>query len=150
VATVADLTLDLVRAAAADVAAAHGLDLVVLFGSAARDGFARAGDVDLGVRAARPVDWLPLHDALARRLGTGDVDVVDVGRASPLLLAHVARDGVPLYERVPGAFAEFRADAVRRFDDTRHEREALRADVTRRLRELSPAAPDLRPWGAGG
>ncbi len=148
-AAVADLTLDRVRAAAADLAAAHGLDLVVLFGSAARDGFARAGDVDLGVRAAGPVDWLPLHDALARRLGTGDVDVVDLGRASAVLLAHVARDGVALYERAPGAFAEFRADAARRFDETRPDRDALRAAVRRRLRELGPAAPDLRPWGEG-
>lgn len=44
-------------------------------------------------------------------------------RASPLLLALVARDGVPLYEARHGAFAGFYSLAIRRFADTRRFRE---------------------------
>jgi len=146
---VRDLTLDALRDAARDVAEAHGLDLVVLFGSAARDGFARAGDVDLGVRGTPPGGEFILYGVFADRLGTGAVDVVDIGRASPVLVAHVARDGVAVYERVPGAFDGFRREAARRFDETQPEREAAWADVRRRIRALAPAAPDYRPWGAG-
>lgn len=61
-AAVAHLTLDLVRGAARDVAEAYALDLVVLFGSAAREGFTEARDVDLAVtgdagRGEPPDGW---------------------------------------------------------------------------------------------
>lgn len=137
---VAHLTLDRLRAAARAVAEAYALDLVVLFGSAARDGFAAAGDVDVGVRAAGTVDRRPLYDAFARRLGTGSVDVVDLRAASPTLQLLVARDAVPLYERDPDDFAEFWSLAARRFADARKFREAQRAFIHDFLAEYDLAA----------
>lgn len=135
-AAVAHLTLDLLRAAAREVAEAYALDLVVLFGSAAREGFAAAGDVDLGVRAARPVDdWLQLYEAFVGRLGTAAVDVVDLRRASPTLQVKAAEDAVVLYERTPGEFAAFATLAGRRFDDARKFRDAEREYVRDYLRE---------------
>jgi len=52
------------------------------------------------------------------------VDVTDLARADPVLLALAARDGVPIYEREPGEFAPFASLAARRFADTRKFREA--------------------------
>lgn len=153
-ASVAHLTLDRLRAAAREVAEAHGLDLVVLFGSAAREGLAEARDVDLGIRGegARAADWgMPAaYVPLLRRLDTDAVDVVDLGSASPLLLAHVARDGVPLFEATPGAFAAFRADAERRFEDALPQYDAEWEETKRAIRALLPPEPDYRPWGDAG
>lgn len=154
---VADMTLDLLRAAAAEVAAAYALDLVVLFGSAARDGFATARDVDLAVtgdaeRGMPAGGWswgreATLYAAFAQRLGVV-VDLVEADRASEVLQAHVARDGVPLYERTPGAFARFQETANRRFEETQEQRDAEWEETKRGIRALLPPTPDYRPWGS--
>lgn len=154
---VAHLTLDSLRAAARAVAEAYALDLVVLFGSAARDGFAEAGDVDLAVtgdpaRGKPEGGWgwgreFVLSHAFTQTLGTDAVDLVEADRASALLQAHVARDGVPVYERAPGAFDAFRRDAERRFEAMRPQYEAEWEETKRLIRTLLPPAPDYRPWG---
>jgi predicted nucleotidyltransferase len=122
------------REAARDVAGPFGLRLVVLFGSAARQDRAPS-DLDLGVLGSAAIDAVALTNALTRALGTQAVDVTDLRRADPVLLALVAREGVPLFEREPGAFAAFASLAARRFADTRKFRdaqaEALRADIAR-------------------
>lgn len=122
------------RAAATDVGRQAGLRLVLLFGSAAR-GEVGAEDLDLGVLGTGPVDAVALTNQLVRRLGVQQVDVTDLRRADPVLLAQAARDGVPLYEGSPGEFARFASLAVRRFADTRKfrvsEREAIRDYVAR-------------------
>lgn len=154
---VAHLTLDLVRTAAREVAETYALDLVVLFGSAAREGFAAAGDVDLAVIGGTASDdgWAygaeaGLSSEFARRLDTAAVDLVGADRASALLQAHIARDGVPVYERRPGAFAEFRAAAERRFEDAWPRYEAEWEETKRLIRVFLPPEPDYRPWGEPG
>lgn len=154
---VSHLTLDLLRAAAREVAEAYGLDLVVLFGSAAREGFAEAGDVDLAVTGGDDAriptgGWgygreAVLGSAFSSRLGTGAVDLVEVDRSSPLLQAHVARDGVPLYECVPGTLDAFRHEAERRFEAALPGYEAEWEETKRQIRALLPLEPDYRPWG---
>lgn len=64
-----------------------------------------------------------------RETGIQEVDLVDLTRADPVLLALVARDGVPLYESEPGAFARFASLAARRFADTRKFRDAEAEEV---------------------
>jgi predicted nucleotidyltransferase len=124
------------RAVAADVARAAGLRLVVLFGSAAR-GQTGAEDLDIGVLGGggAAVDAVAITNQFVRRLAVQEVDVTDLARADPLLLAQAARDGVPLYESAGGEFAQFASLAVRRFADTRKfrvgEREAIRDHLAR-------------------
>lgn len=120
------VTDDALRAAAAAVGRGAHLTLVLLFGSAARDGPARARDLDLGVLARGPTDVLALTNAFTRALGVQAVDVTDLRRADPLLLALAARDGVALYEGEPGAHARFASLALRRYFDTRKFRDAER------------------------
>jgi len=103
--------------AAATAAAQGGARLVVLFGSAAR-GEARARDLDIGILAAAPIDAVAATNTLTRELHRQAVDVTDLRRADPVLLALVARDGIPLYEQAPGEFARFVSVAMRRFADT--------------------------------
>lgn len=117
------------------VAREEELELVVLFGSAAR-GAGEPRDLDVAVRGAGPIDPLALTNRLHRALGRSDVDLVDLRRADPLLLFVVAREGIPLYEAEPGTFARFHDLAARRYYDTAHFREAEHEELHDRLEAL--------------
>jgi len=104
-------------------------DLVILFGSATRVEERPAEDLDIAVLARVPLDLVALTNRFVQALHFQDIDLVDLRRADPVLLAQVARDGVPLYETRSGAFTEFTSLAVRRFADTRKFREAEREHI---------------------
>lgn len=110
------------------LAEAEGLDLVVLFGSAAR-GQGAAEDLDLAVRGRKALDLVALTNRLTTTLSTQDVDVADLRIADPVLLLSVAEEGVPLYEAEPGTFARFQSLAARRFFDTRKFRDMERLEI---------------------
>ncbi|MFA5892173.1 MAG: nucleotidyltransferase domain-containing protein [Actinomycetota bacterium] len=116
-----------------DALRALGVELVVLFGSHARGTSGPESDVDVGVVTQGEVP--PLMDARRGRIQDalgfdGEIDLVFLAEADPLLLFQVATDGKPLYERAPGTFEEFRIRAVKLYYDTawirRIEAEALR------------------------
>src|SRR3990170_2287583 len=94
------------------------LDLLVLFGSTVK-GRRRAGS-----------DLDAVYLALAGRLGTGRLDLVDLRRAGPVLAFEIARSGRLLFERRPGTFREFQSLASRRYCDTAK----LRASLQRAIR----------------
>jgi predicted nucleotidyltransferase len=117
--------------------AAPDVELVVLFGSAAT-GRARArSDVDVAVRCTGPADLDVLYRVLAPRIGTDRLDLVDLRRASPLLMMAVARSGHLLFEKRPGVYRQFQALASRRYCDTeklrRAQRRAIHAFLAREL-----------------
>lgn len=121
---------DALRSAAAHVAAVRGLDLVVLFGSTATGSRPMPDDLDIAVRARTGiVDAVALTNDFIAALGRQDVDLVDLRTADPVLLAAVARDGVPLFEADPATFTRFTSLAARRFADTRKFREAARETI---------------------
>lgn len=108
----------------AEIAQQFGLDLIVLFGSHAKDRVRPGSDVDIAVRAIqRPWgDWnweCEVADALSGviRVGGGEIDIVFLNGASPLLMFEVARSGHVLYEKEWGIFSEFRSYAARVYYD---------------------------------
>jgi predicted nucleotidyltransferase len=105
------------------------LQLLVLFGSAARDRARSESDVDLAVQCDGPADLDGLYLAMAPRLGTDRLDLIDIRRAGPLLQMAVARTGCLLFEREPGAFREFQSLASRRYCDTDKLRRARRRAI---------------------
>jgi len=117
-----------IRQAAARLGGEIGARLIVLFGSAARADTAPR-DLDIGILTDGPFDSVAATNRLIQLLGVQQVDVTDLRRADPLLLALAARDGVELFEGAPGAFAAFASLAARRFADTRKFRDAEREDV---------------------
>jgi predicted nucleotidyltransferase len=106
-----------------------GLQLVVLFGSAARGQTGPRSDIDLAVLYDGRIDPVELTNRITQLLKTDAADVVDLRAASPLLQMAALRDGVVLYERSPGTFLTAYSLAFRRYVDTRKLREAQAAAI---------------------
>lgn len=90
-----------------------GLDLLVLFGSRARHQARSDSDWDLGFLANNAVDQEALRESMVEILSAPKVDLVELNRSNGLLCYFVAAEGVLIYERLPGAFMDFREAAVR-------------------------------------
>jgi predicted nucleotidyltransferase len=93
---------------------AFDLEIAVLFGSRATGRAREGSDVDVGILPSHEVPLaaeLALASSISAITGT-EVDIVRLDRDDPLLGREVARHGVAIYERVPGAFAAYRARAM--------------------------------------
>ena len=109
------------------------IQLIVLFGSTATGKVHRESDLDLGILADEPLDTIAVTSELIRLLHLNQIDVVDLRRVNPLLAREIVRQGVVLYERDPGGFAQFVSLTIRRYVDTRKLREAQQQVVERFL-----------------
>lgn len=83
-----------------------GLDLVVLFGSAAGDDDDPA-DLDIAVlsRNREALDRVRTTTAFIDLLHIDEVDLLDLARAGVMIRARALGDGVPLYETTDGLYA---------------------------------------------
>jgi predicted nucleotidyltransferase len=111
----------------------EGLELVILFGSAATGRTHQRSDIDLAFLFEGPVDILSLTNQVTKLLQTDSVDVVDLRRASPLLRYSAVKNGRLLYERREGLFNSFYSLAVRSYIDTKKLRDAQQAYIARYL-----------------
>ncbi len=102
------------------------IELVILFGSMASGEGHTESDLDLAVRGSGVLDLVALTNDVTRLLHTDDVDLVDLRRASPLLMMEVARKGRLLYEKTSGIYPAFCSLAHRRYVDTAKLRAAQR------------------------
>lgn len=115
-----------------------GVVAAMLIGSQARAAAGPLSDVDIGVwheRDLQGADRLQLQLQLSaeacRALGTDEVDVVMLNRASPLLRHRAIRDSRRLVERDPKSRVRFEARALLEYLDTK----PLRAERSRGLRQ---------------
>lgn len=97
----------------------HGLDLLVVHGSAL-DAEAEAADLDVAVwpTPRGGFDVVALLDELARAVDYDGIDVMDLSRAGVAARGLALEGCEPLYERVPGLFAERQMRALLRLVDT--------------------------------
>lgn len=114
--------------------ASPDVQLVVLFGSAITGALHPGSDLDLAIQGQGPLDLVEVTTQVMRLLRTDRVDVVDLRRASPLLMMEVARGGQVLYERTPGLYVAFCSLAHRRYVDTAKLRVAQQAAIQQFLR----------------
>ncbi len=130
--------LQLLEAAAASgdlggVCRRHGVDLLIAFGSAVRDG-GEPHDLDLAVRFTGPDgDLLALLHELSLLSRSDDLDLLDLGRAGPVARERPFLGGRVLHEAAPSLAARAQIAATMERLDTAW------------LREL-----DLRLLAAGG
>lgn len=97
----------------ADVASkAAGLRLLALHGSRARGDYRPDSDWDFAYLAEHPFDPDRLLAQLGEALGTNDIDLADLSRASGLLRFKAASEGRVVYEAAPGEFDNFRLAAA--------------------------------------
>ncbi len=89
-----------------------GLDLLVLFGSRARDDATERSDWDFGYLVESRFDRDRFLAHLVATLGTEHIDLVDLARAGALVRFRAARDGVIVFEARPDAFSRFWLEAV--------------------------------------
>lgn len=123
-----------VRARIETIARRHELDLVVCFGSMARGRTHRRSDLDVAVRATRPLGYrreAEIREELCAAFGRTDVDVRDLRTLPAPLLRAIARDGIVCHERERGAFARFQIYAFHRYVESAPLR-ALRQSRLRR------------------
>lgn len=89
------------------------VELAVLFGSFARGRERPDSDVDLGLILDESTTGRRASiEAAVHRAARRKVDVVYLDEAPPLLRFEIARDGVPLVERRPHRWADFRVRAM--------------------------------------
>jgi len=116
--------------------------LAVVFGSAARQTESRDSDIDVGISwldgAVQPAAAVAV--ALERAAGL-PVDLVLLGDAPPLLRFEIARDGRVLVERVPHAWADFRAKAMIDWWDWAPTARMMHRVMAERLREEAAHGP---------
>jgi predicted nucleotidyltransferase len=115
----------------ADFCTRHALSLVVLFGSQATGAVTSRSDLDLAVLTTREdadVDYREsVWEDLLRLLQRGDVDLVFLNHAAPLLAYRVATTGKVLFEARPCLFRDFVLLALKKhwdakkFYDLKHE-----------------------------
>ena len=108
-----------------------GLEALFVFGSEAAGTQHRRSDLDLAALFRRRPDALALLDAqtaLAEIAGT-DVDLVDLGAASPIPARQVLRNGRCVFGADAPELARFEATLPSRYEDL----ERLRAEAERAL-----------------
>ena len=115
---------------------------VSLFGSHARGQAGALSDVDLGVwldaelpAEERHARRLELTVAATRALGGGEVDLVVLNDATPLLRHRALRDGQRLVERDPVARVRLETRALLEYLDTTSLRATLATGVKHRIEE---------------
>jgi predicted nucleotidyltransferase len=110
----------------APLSADKSLRFIALFGSHAKGKGRAKSDIDVGFLFDfdAPPDLIELTNSVNRLLQMDNVDVVDLGKASPLLRYAAAQNGTLLYEREPGSFTRFFSLSYRMYVDTRKLREA--------------------------
>jgi predicted nucleotidyltransferase len=107
--------------------------LALLFGSNARGRGGPDSDADVAV-LGRDLDLLQLRADLSQAIH-GDVDVVDLARATYPLTKAVLRDGVLIHQGERGAEARWRSHAISEIETDRPGYERMRDAYLDRLAE---------------
>lgn len=89
-----------------------GLRLLVLHGSRATGKSAMHSDWDFAFIGELGLDVNGLQARLGEAAKSDSIDLADLDRASGLLRFNAASDGFAVFEREPGAFRQFRLDAI--------------------------------------
>ena len=112
-----------------------GLDALFVFGSEAAGTTRRDSDVDLAALLRRRPDGLELLDAQTalEEIAGRDVDLVDLGAASPILARQVLRSGRCVFGASAPALACFEATLPSRYADLKRVRAEAESALVQRV-----------------
>lgn len=101
-----------------NLAEKHNLEFVVVFGSQSTGNIHSKSDVDIAVISHDKVNIPRLMSEFSEIFKRDDVQVVDLGLASPTLMYAVVNDGKMLYENQPSAFFVWKLYAIKVWMET--------------------------------
>lgn len=104
--------MDALKPQIKELAERYGLSLVVLFGSQATGATHPKSDVDIAVLSTQTFDRNKLLDGFWDIFKRDDVEMVNMGTASPTMMYVLIRDGKLLYENASGAFMKWKFYAI--------------------------------------
>ena len=117
------MNVSLLKKAAREIAKRHDLELVVLFGSAARGKTHKFSDVDIAIKPKKQVsyrDEAVMEMEFQRALKLGNVEIVNMREVkSPLLQYAIASDGIVLFQESREIFDEFQIFATHLYREAR-------------------------------
>lgn len=123
-----------------EIVARYALRLLIYFGSYGTEHYdPRRSDIDIAYLSARDLGFDALDDFLRDLMlyhEKGDIDLVDLKKAGPLLKYVVATEGRLVYEEREGFFEEYRVYCLRYYYDTRHLRQQAHTTFHQRLEAL--------------
>lgn len=96
----------------------YGIELAVLFGSQASRKIHKKSDVDIAVLTTKylsPGELARLTFVLSHSFKIAQLELLDLRKATPLLLQQIALKSVVLYEKEKGSFTRFRIYALKLF-----------------------------------
>ena len=130
------LTSPRTKDAFADIARAHRLRLIVLYGSVARGAETAMSDIDIGVLGHSPLsheDEAVIAEEMARVTALPRIEVKSLHRTPPLFLYEVMNEGVVLFADSPTRAQGLRLYAWKMAVETRHMREERYAQTKKRI-----------------
>src|SRR3990167_8407691 len=104
------------------IAKKYGLDFLVLFGSQSNGIANKHSDYDIGYSADEDIDLqteYQLSENLKKALDHDKIDLVNIGRVSPLLAKKALLDGKLLAENIPQSFAKEQIRAYHNYIETK-------------------------------
>jgi predicted nucleotidyltransferase len=125
----------------AEIAAAYRLQLIVLFGSAARGRMSSESDIDLGILVGKKLN-LSKRTALwseFSRLFPHEVDLTILNYLNPVFRFEIARDGIVLFEDRVDRWDNWKSYTIRQYWDTEKFRLDLSNFIARRAEEMRHA-----------
>lgn len=124
---------------------AHGIEMIIVFGSVLDDDRTPA-DLDLAFAHDGTLDVVRLVEDVHRITAMERVDIVNLEAAGVVTRGEVYRTGRPIFQQSNGLFAEGAADALTRLWDSKWLRRLqLEALANYNPTNDTPSCPGLRP-----
>ena len=109
-----------------EVAISNQLDLVVLFGSHAKNRAVKESDIDIGIYGDRYISWdekIELSLEFSKIFKSDNLDVQIISSNSPLLMHNILSSGKVLFEKKKGVFSMLKLYAWKIFADSKSFRD---------------------------
>ncbi|OGH73853.1 MAG: hypothetical protein A3C90_01255 [Candidatus Magasanikbacteria bacterium RIFCSPHIGHO2_02_FULL_51_14] len=117
------MNMELLKKHSKMIAKRHDLDLVVMFGSAARGKTHKLSDVDIAIKPKKQMSYREeavIEMEFQRALKRGNVEIVNMRELkSPLLQYAIATDGIVLFQESREIFDEFQILATHLYREAR-------------------------------
>ncbi len=117
------MDINIYKDAVAKISEENRLDFVVLFGSQATGRTTKDSDVDIAVSSKGPLDIIKITGLFQEIFKCEDIHLIDIGKASPILMRQIILEGKLIYEKTVGQYLVWKLYAMRVWMETAWLRE---------------------------